>query len=109
MYRKVLSEYLQALPSYLGGNCSCPTCWKINNRIAHHANANETHRILSYADANHDEGSPSPSLAYHNDFDTFGNCDQVIRTAVIGILMLFVLIAFLAGMTDPESRPFALP
>lgn len=34
------------------------------------------------------------------------NCDQVLRTAIISILMLWVFIAFIAGIYDPETRPF---
>lgn len=32
-----------------------------------------------------------------------GNCDHVLRAAIIAFLMLCVLVAFLAGMYDPES------
>ena len=38
--------------------------------------------------------------------DLHGNCDQVVRTAMITVLMLWVFIALIAGIHDPESRPF---
>jgi hypothetical protein len=31
------------------------------------------------------------------------SCENAIRAAIIGVLMLWVFIAFLAGMNDPES------
>lgn len=34
-----------------------------------------------------------------------GNYDQVLRTAMISILMLWAFIAVIAGLWDPESRP----
>lgn len=43
------------------------------------------------------------------DINLNGNCDQVLRTAIISILMLWVFIAVVAGLFDPESRPFLRP
>lgn len=36
------------------------------------------------------------------------NCEQVLRTDVVAILILWAFIAFMAGMYDLDSRP-ALP
>lgn len=42
---------------------------------------------------------------YEAEVDMDRNCDQVLRTAIVGILMIWVFIAFIAGFIDPESRP----
>ncbi|KAK0572402.1 hypothetical protein LWI29_031089 [Acer saccharum] len=52
--RKVLSDYLQTLPAYLGGNCTCTKCSKISIRDKQ-LNTNETNRIQPYADVGDDE------------------------------------------------------
>ncbi|XP_031268219.1 uncharacterized protein LOC116126678 isoform X2 [Pistacia vera] len=106
MYRKVLSEYFETLPSYLGGNCSCMKCSSVGIRDIQRPSSNETSKTEPYADISDDENLSSPRLSHHDDINVMGNCDQVLRTAVIGILMFWVLIALIVGMTDPESRPF---
>lgn len=32
-------------------------------------------------------------------------CDQVLRKAVVGVLLFWVFVALIAGVYDPESRP----
>lgn len=106
MFRKVLSECLQTLPSYLGGNCTCMRCLKISNHDALPPLAKETNVMQPYSDVSDDEDLPSPHLSHQTDINMNGNCDQVLRAAVIGILMLWVFIALIAGLSDPDSRPF---
>lgn len=102
--RKVLSDYLQTLPSYLGGNCTCTKCSKMS--LIHQPLANETNRIQSYSDGGDSDDSPLARLSHQDDVDMDANCDHVFRMAVIGILMVWALIALIAGLTDPASRPF---
>lgn len=106
MFRKVLSEYLQTLPSYLGGNCTCMRCLETSNHDARPPLAKETNVMQPYSDVSDDEDLPSPHLSHQTDINMNGNCDQVLRAAVIGILMLWVFIALIAGLSDPDSRPF---
>ncbi|KAK1551054.1 hypothetical protein Q3G72_029408 [Acer saccharum] len=103
--RKVLSDYLQTLLAYLGGNCTCTKCSKISihDKRPH---TNETNRIQPYADVGDDEDLPSPRLVHQDDTDMDSSCHKVFQTAVIGILMVWALIALIAGMVDPENRPF---
>ena len=54
------------------------------------------------------EDIPSPHPSGPIDIHMTGYCDQALRAAVVGIIMLWIVIAFLAGLYDPESRP-ALP
>lgn len=105
MYRKILLENLQTLPPYLGGNCRCTKC--LNTRV-HDVKRPRTDQI-NIIQANEDvidgEDIPTPSGTFQDDIDQSVSCDQVLRTAIIGLLMLWVLIAFIAGLYDPES-PF---
>ncbi|KAF3453868.1 hypothetical protein FNV43_RR04309 [Rhamnella rubrinervis] len=104
MYQKVLSEYLQTLPLYLGGKCTCRKCSETSLGYMQQFRMNgisETDATASFC-----EGQNSFTLdpTYEDGEDL--NCDQVLKTAIISILMLWVFIAFIAGICDPETRPF---
>lgn len=103
MYRKVLSEYIETLPSCLGGNCSCMKCSSIGIHDIQQPSSNEKSKIQPYTENSYDENLPSPHPSYHDDINVIGNCDQVLRTAVISILMFWALIALIAGIINPES------
>ncbi|KAK0572314.1 hypothetical protein LWI29_029631 [Acer saccharum] len=64
---KVLSDYLQTLPAYLGGNCTCTKCSKISihDKRPH---TNETNRIQPYADVGDDEDLPSPCFVHQDEW-----------------------------------------
>lgn len=49
---------------------------------------------------------PSPHLSWQADFHVNDDWNHLFRTAVIGILMVWIFIALIAGIYDPESRPF---
>lgn len=109
MYQKFLSEYLQTLPSYLGGKCTCTTCSNIRNCYMQQPLTNKINKIEPIAVVNDDDELAEPNPADETDIHPNGNYDQVLRTAIISILMLWVFIAFIAGLYDPESRPFSPP
>ena len=52
------------------------------------------------------EGPAAPYPADDIDIGLNSNFDQVLRTAIISILMVWVFIAVIAGLYDTESRPF---
>ncbi|BBH04824.1 SEC14 cytosolic factor family protein / phosphoglyceride transfer family protein, partial [Prunus dulcis] len=105
MYRKILSEYLETLPSYLGGKCMCKICSDISITDMQQPHANEvamTEQRLNVLEG----GNPvTAHPTYEAEIDMDRNCDQVLRTAIVCILMIWVFIAFIAGFIDPESRP----
>ncbi|PON51456.1 CRAL-TRIO lipid binding domain containing protein [Trema orientale] len=104
-YGKLLSEYLRTIPSYLGGKCTCEKCSEIgisNVRVS--PCRNEIARTESSESFSRGENPLNPS--YETGVELNGNCDHVVRTAMISILMFWVFIALIAGIYDPESRPF---
>lgn len=110
MYRKVLLEYLQTLPSYLGGDCTCTKCSTTSGPNTHHQypNTNRINRAEAIQTHSYSEDMPSQNMTMP-DIDRNGNCEQMLRTTIIGILMLWVLLAFVAGLydlLDRESSPF---
>lgn len=106
MYQKVLAEFLQTLPLYLGGKCTCRKCSETSLSYMQQLHTNRVTEIDGTASFGEGESLAfDPNYEYGADL----NCDQVLRTAIISILMLWVFIAFIAGIFDPEARPFLTP
>jgi hypothetical protein len=55
------------------------------------------------------EDLPSPHLTTQADVHVNDNWNHLLRTLVIGILMVWVLVAILAGIYDPERHLFQFP
>lgn len=105
MYLQLLRENFQILPSYLGSNCTCRRCLKPSNFITPQPVIN---RSLERGRRSNSLGFDDVAMPYTSDeIDTYiqGSCDHVIRTAVIGVLVFWIIIALIAGIYDPESRP----
>ncbi|KAK9075812.1 hypothetical protein SSX86_004141 [Deinandra increscens subsp. villosa] len=102
MYKNTLSEYLQTFPSYLGGECACSRCSKLSNTYMQLPQFDETtsSRQLNADGEGFQRFGPNYELRDANE-----GCERVLRSAVVGILIVWVLIAFIAGITDPETRP----
>ncbi|KAL6547737.1 hypothetical protein OROHE_009442 [Orobanche hederae] len=107
MYGKVLSECFQILPSYLGGSCTCTRCVKLDagslKRIPDTQNNNTDESVA--ADIVDTENFPSEEPTYQHDMEDSNYCSRVLRSAIIGVLIIWVLIAFIEGLYNPESRP----
>ncbi|CAN6302993.1 unnamed protein product [Urochloa humidicola] len=102
-YKKTLAEFLQVVPAFLGGKCRCPQCEKPRDSSVIKAGegSKSQPRLLNVDDGSHvtdfdfdGEEIPSPY-----------SCENAIRAAIIGLLMVCIFIAFLAGMNDPTSVP----
>ncbi|XP_019448640.1 PREDICTED: uncharacterized protein LOC109351598 isoform X1 [Lupinus angustifolius] len=103
MYHKVLHDNLPTLPSYLGGSCTCMKCSKIGKWDMLQPHASGTSRINSGADISDNEAStslhPSDQLDRHQN----SNHDQLLRSAIVSIIVFWVFIAVGAGIYDPGS------
>lgn len=103
MYKKVLFDNLSTLPSYLGGHCTCEKCSKMGKRVMPQSHETGTSRIDREDDISDNEGSPllhpSTELEGHQN----NSYDQLLRTAVISILVFWVVIALGAGIYEPSS------
>ncbi|XP_027347190.1 uncharacterized protein LOC113858668 [Abrus precatorius] len=107
MYQKVLRDNLPTLPSYLGGDCTCMQCSKIGkwNMLQPHATGTSSSRI--HREEEHigdNEGSPLLHPSNELDDHQINNYDQLLRTAVISILVFWLFLALGAGIYDPGSR-----
>ncbi|GMH07418.1 hypothetical protein Nepgr_009258 [Nepenthes gracilis] len=104
-YQEVLSEYLQVLPAYLGGKCLCTKCSSVHDMRTLHTTQMSCERQPN-ADISDGVYLPCSSQI---DINMDHNCDQVLRTAIMAILMILVFIALAMWTHDPESLPFPLP
>nr|DAD25875.1 TPA_asm: hypothetical protein HUJ06_027343 [Nelumbo nucifera] len=104
-YQKVLSEFLQTLPAFLGGSCTCFKCVNLGSRDIWRQTGRETDKRRLVVDSSNHEDLSSAVDAYPVDFDMNGNWDQVLRTAIVAILMLFIFSAFIGGLYDPDGLP----
>ncbi|KAK4762444.1 hypothetical protein SAY86_008212 [Trapa natans] len=106
-YLKVLYEYLQALPAYLGGNCHCEKCRNYGD-YATVSLSDGSSRSYPMANINN-EGSHGYALShmiYDSATETEATFSQVVRTCVIFVLMLWLLVALITGFYDRDSSPF---
>lgn len=111
-FHRVLSEYLQTLPSYLGSDCNCKRCSNLSGQDSPQPQTHTRSKIGSSRETEQlDDTSrwsydvQRPDLAFEGD-PSLNVCSQVLRTAIVFVLMLWLFGALLAGFVDPESRPF---
>ncbi|RDY03731.1 sec14 [Mucuna pruriens] len=108
MYQKVLSDYLPTLPSFLGGCCTCMECSNIGKGDMLQPCATGTSRrdaVAGTSDSDRDnEYSPTLHLSHELDSRLYGDYDQLLRTAIVGVLILWVFIALGAVVFDPSNR-----
>lgn len=98
-YLKVLSEFFQSVPAFLGGSCTCPKCGMLLSGKRRRQTLEEMRKQEISDDALHFELSP-----YDFEVTDLVSCScEHLRATVIGILMLCIIVAFLAGTYDPYS------
>ncbi|CAN4100947.1 unnamed protein product [Withania somnifera] len=105
MYQKVLSEYLQTLPSYLGGQCTCSRCASFDVSKMHNTRMNDHQETVITEIISNPVDLTSLHSGEQTEIPMNYTCDQVLRKAVVGVLLFWVFVAFIAGLYDPESRP----
>lgn len=97
----VLSEYFGSLPAYLGGQCTCITCAKLHAGGSHQISDRPTSITESVSASINGEQSALVQPSNEHDMIMENQRSQTLRTAVIGILIIWVLIAFMEGVFNP--------
>ncbi|XP_008448393.2 uncharacterized protein LOC103490594 [Cucumis melo] len=106
-YQKVLSEYLETLPRYLGGKCSCTKCSEVDFHDIPRLDTTETVNRELITDGIRGNNTILPSqMVYEFDNHLHGNFDQMVRTGVISVLMLWAFVAVIVSAYDPENGFF---
>ncbi|OIT31527.1 PREDICTED: uncharacterized protein LOC109208569 [Nicotiana attenuata] len=109
MYQKVLSECLQTLPSDLGGQCTCSGCGSFSVSEMRKTRIYEHQGMVTTESINDTLDLTSPNSGERTEIPSNYTCDQVLRKAVLGVLLFWVFVALIAGVYDPESRPILPP
>ncbi|XP_049355046.1 phosphatidylinositol/phosphatidylcholine transfer protein SFH12-like [Solanum verrucosum] len=118
-----LSNHLDSIPPFLGGNCSCSKCSDQTNaegesdeatrteptpdqasRPETHDHVNESDEVTLTEPAP-DQVKDSTELNHHNVSNTSVCREELIKTIIIGILMVWVFIAVFVAMDYPERWP----
>ncbi|MED6133849.1 hypothetical protein PIB30_032088 [Stylosanthes scabra] len=106
IHQKFLRDNLPTLPSYLGGSCTCIMCCRIGKRNMLQPGTTGTSSIHREVNISDNEDSSSLHSSSNSDLDEQQNIkfDQLLKTAIISILVFWVLVAIAAGIYTPESR-----
>ncbi|KAH9603147.1 hypothetical protein KSS87_010076 [Heliosperma pusillum] len=105
-YQQVLSEQLPALPSLLGGNCSCPKCSKVisqDNSLVGTSIQDIEPQHFQPGILHGSEDILPPQSAFHADEFEIVKYDRIVKTVVIGLLVLFLSICYGFGFQKLES------
>ncbi|KAL1361740.1 hypothetical protein HN51_010064 [Arachis hypogaea] len=106
IHQKFLRDNLPTLPAYLGGSCTCIVCCRIGKRNVLQPGATGTSSIHREINISDNEDSSSLHSSSNSDLDEQQNnkYDQLLKTAIISILVFWVLVAISAGIYTPENR-----
>ncbi|KAK9123170.1 hypothetical protein Sjap_012772 [Stephania japonica] len=103
MFEKVLSENLQMVPSFLGGKCSCPKCSNPPMTNTRNRNKRDANMLGPKLNISNEENSSLAEVFCQNNLDTDNSGQQILRTAVIAMLMVFLLISFFSMIYGGEN------
>jgi hypothetical protein len=105
----VVSEFLQTVPAFLGGNCSCLQCRKILGKLE-----NKIEEMCTSSQMRPDQElwleldeAVGISLT-EREPRAVSECNHVLRSVVIGLLMLCIVMVFLAGLNEHDSLSLPL-
>lgn len=114
VYLTALSQHMggtDKVPACLGGACHCPACMEERrsgppvHRVPHE------NGIFGYGQRRHEvdraeEAESAEETTYEEDVvSNYQSYNTVLRVAIIGFLMLWLLIALVAGVHEPELHP----
>ena len=93
---KALAEYLQATPAFLGGECCCSVC-------SGGGNDGSNFLGLSYDQENEQRGAGAGEMVVAMERGSPATVEQVARMAVVGMLMVWIFLAYMVGMKDADG------
>ncbi|KAJ4821729.1 Sec14p-like phosphatidylinositol transfer family protein [Rhynchospora pubera] len=104
-YQKVLREFVETIPGFLGGNCNCVQCRKIIGKVE-----TKIEEMCSGSKMQFDgkevefEVDETAGIDVRETESHVGSeCNHLLRSVIVGFVMLWVVIAFLAGINEDDS------
>lgn len=104
-YQNALSEFLQTIPAFLGGDCNCTQCRKILGKVETKieeictSSKMQPHQKELQLEL---DGTACIDLI-ETELPAVNDSNHVLRAFIIGLLMLWIVIAFLAGINEPDA------
>ncbi|KAL0912024.1 hypothetical protein M5K25_017965 [Dendrobium thyrsiflorum] len=97
---KFLSEFLRTVPAFLGSDCECSRCRMLS--------ANNTSGLIQEISEGESSGNVDNDFFDTNDLPStelpfISGCDHVLRSAILAILLMWVVIAFFSAMHNTDS------
>eukprot|EP01018_Ginkgo_biloba_P034013 Gb_41254 [translate_table: standard] len=96
--RRILTEYLESIPSFLDGDCTCSYCSRVCVDEGEEVGITNMESVHGEYDGEDDRGS-----FYEHEISPDGNYNHILRVVIIGLLMVWIIVALLAGFYDPEQ------
>ncbi|XP_060212652.1 uncharacterized protein LOC132640187 [Lycium barbarum] len=109
-----LSNHLDSVPPFLGGNCSCSKCSGRSNGEGKSEEATRTEPTRDHVNKSDeltrtelapDHMNDSPEFNQHSVSHTNGYKGELIKIIIIGILMVWIFVAVIVAMHYPERLP----
>ncbi|XP_047179721.1 uncharacterized protein LOC124846495 [Vigna umbellata] len=104
MFQKVLADYLPTLPSYLGGSCTCVKCYTVGSQDMlqpYVAGTSRRDRVENTSDSDNED---PPILHPSNELEggLYGQYNQLLRAAIVGILIFWAFVALGAVVFETQ-------
>lgn len=100
-YQRALAEYLESVPSFFGGDCTCSHCRGPSADSGRDVVTPGRELLRGEYDGEEEQGS-----YYEDELSTDRSYTHILRVAVIGLLMVWMIVALLAGFYDPDQQFF---
>jgi hypothetical protein len=104
-YQKAVSEVLQTIPAFLGGDCNCAQCRKILGKVE--AKIEEicaTSKMQPFQKELQLDLDRTVGIdLIETELPAVNDSNHVLRAVIVGFLMLWIVIAFLAGINEPDA------
>lgn len=97
-YHKYLSECLESVPTFLGGDCSCSKC--SNNCTTEHPDVEEFDSVLPSSNSTELEYAPPAAAAAAN---TREDWERLKRVTLVGCLLFCIFIMFMRGVLHRDK------
>jgi hypothetical protein len=106
-YRERLSSSLggeERVPFYLGGKCKCSLCAELKSQSKQDMSL-VVHKAQSESEQLEDDDMAIEESAYGERLSIYRSYSFTLRVIIVGLLMLWIVVAMVAGFYEPQLTP----
>lgn len=107
-YKDLLADHLGGIfcvPAVLGGKCSCSPCEEIRAAKERMDMSLVAHRARSQNEQLEERDLVLEESAYSERLSVYQSYQNVLRVIILGLLMLWIVVATVGGYYEPQSPP----